>query len=310
MIDNQYQLANNPETSPEILRELSQSDDRATRQAVAGNPNVPIEVLWELMHNFPHAVIANMVKRPEIDPQVLWELSGHPDRAIREAVSQNPNTPIEVLWNLLPEFSYEITENPVFSLIILVNPTWILDVPESTLIELFKQSYVPEVVMQAVQNHVNSGIREAALNHIIANHPISTDKIEEIVLQYNVLCQSAIEHPQIHIESLKKFAIRGGTSIQSFLARLCCGARKCPKHLSHQEILSEVLPALVEHGRENVNLANYLLRQAPLPPQCIGPLLNKLRGNQIIDLLHAPLTPMRVLEQLINHPNPEFSQLQ
>jgi hypothetical protein len=39
MIDDQYQLAANPETAPEILRELSQSDDRAIRQAVAGNPN-------------------------------------------------------------------------------------------------------------------------------------------------------------------------------------------------------------------------------------------------------------------------------
>jgi hypothetical protein len=43
MIDDQYLLATNPETAPEILRELSQSDDRAIRQAVAGNPNVPIE---------------------------------------------------------------------------------------------------------------------------------------------------------------------------------------------------------------------------------------------------------------------------
>jgi hypothetical protein len=52
MIEAQRLLASNPETAPEILRELSQSDDRAIRQAVAGNPNVPIEVLWELMHDY------------------------------------------------------------------------------------------------------------------------------------------------------------------------------------------------------------------------------------------------------------------
>jgi hypothetical protein len=105
MIDDQYLLATNPETAPEILRELSQRDDglrptvghRAIRQAVAGNPNVPIEVLWELMRDFPHEVIANMANRPEIDPEVLWELSRHPDRAIRQAVAGNPNVPIEVI---------------------------------------------------------------------------------------------------------------------------------------------------------------------------------------------------------------------
>jgi hypothetical protein len=59
MIDDQYLLATNPETAPEILRELSQSDDRAIRQAVAGNPNVPIEILWELLVDFPHEIIAN-----------------------------------------------------------------------------------------------------------------------------------------------------------------------------------------------------------------------------------------------------------
>jgi hypothetical protein len=61
MIDDQYRLATNPETAPEILRELSQSDDRAIRQAVAGNPNVPIDILWEIILDFPQAVVDNPV---------------------------------------------------------------------------------------------------------------------------------------------------------------------------------------------------------------------------------------------------------
>jgi hypothetical protein len=59
MIDDQCQLATNPETSPAILRELSQNGDRKIRQAVAGNPNVPIEILWELVADCPNEIITN-----------------------------------------------------------------------------------------------------------------------------------------------------------------------------------------------------------------------------------------------------------
>jgi hypothetical protein len=59
MLESQRLLAANPETAPDILRELSRSDDRAIRQAVAGNPNVPIDVLWELVADFPDEVVAN-----------------------------------------------------------------------------------------------------------------------------------------------------------------------------------------------------------------------------------------------------------
>jgi hypothetical protein len=59
MIDDQYQLATNPETSPAILRELSQNGDRTIRQAVAGNPNVPIEILWDLVADCPNEIIVS-----------------------------------------------------------------------------------------------------------------------------------------------------------------------------------------------------------------------------------------------------------
>jgi hypothetical protein len=61
MIEAQRLLAANPATAPEVLRELSQSDDRAIRQAVAGNPNVPIEVFWKLLMEFPSEIIKNPI---------------------------------------------------------------------------------------------------------------------------------------------------------------------------------------------------------------------------------------------------------
>jgi hypothetical protein len=55
------ELATNPATDPDILRKLSQSSDRAIRQAVAGNPNAPIEILWELAEDFPQEVTNNPI---------------------------------------------------------------------------------------------------------------------------------------------------------------------------------------------------------------------------------------------------------
>jgi hypothetical protein len=50
----QLSTASNPETAPEILRELSQHELIEVRQAVAMNPNTPIDVLWELVADFPN----------------------------------------------------------------------------------------------------------------------------------------------------------------------------------------------------------------------------------------------------------------
>jgi hypothetical protein len=57
----QLSTASNPETAPEILRELSQHELIEVRQAVAMNPNTPIEILWELLPLFPDKIIENPI---------------------------------------------------------------------------------------------------------------------------------------------------------------------------------------------------------------------------------------------------------
>jgi hypothetical protein len=87
---------------------------------------------------------------PETDPEILRALSQSGDRTIRQAVAGNPNVPIEVLWELVAEFPNEIVANPLFSLITLENPNWIMDIPDDNFFELFKQSNVPEIFFSEV----------------------------------------------------------------------------------------------------------------------------------------------------------------
>jgi Leucine rich repeat variant len=62
------------ETSPNRLKELACSTDRAIRQAVASNPNTPADVLWELGLEFPTEVWKNPVLPllEMVDPN-FWE---------------------------------------------------------------------------------------------------------------------------------------------------------------------------------------------------------------------------------------------
>jgi hypothetical protein len=59
----------------------------------------------------------------EITPaNILAKLASDLEAQIRQAVASNPNTSIEVLSELGQEFPEEVTENPIFSMLLLENP--------------------------------------------------------------------------------------------------------------------------------------------------------------------------------------------
>lgn len=55
------QRALDPNTNPEILRELAIDRDRQLRRAIASNPNTPTDLLWQLGVDFPEAILANPI---------------------------------------------------------------------------------------------------------------------------------------------------------------------------------------------------------------------------------------------------------
>ncbi len=54
-------VANNPNATPELLRELADNEENFLRKNVAANPNAPMEVLWKLGEEFPQEVLENAV---------------------------------------------------------------------------------------------------------------------------------------------------------------------------------------------------------------------------------------------------------
>lgn len=60
-IELKRQVASNPSTLPEELRELAKSGDRTIRQNLAANPNTPTDVLFELGAEFPEQVLENPI---------------------------------------------------------------------------------------------------------------------------------------------------------------------------------------------------------------------------------------------------------
>jgi hypothetical protein len=294
MIDDQYQLATNPETAPEILRELSQSVDRAIRQAVAGNPNVPIEVLWELMRDFPHEVIANMANRPEIDPEVLWELSRHPDRAIRQAVAGNPNVPIELFWELAKEFAHVVVANPIFALITLTNPLWIQEVPDDHLIEILKQPGIPAIFFQAIVKHSAGYTKFQLLRQVSLPSHYVPSLLEELRNDLRLQLASADGTP---IAVLEQLAQKRSTSnhwqyrIEKALARNI----KTSPEILNQLLNSQSNSVRGALARREDGLTQDLITQLAVDPY---PEVRKdLSANSKID--------STILSELISHPNPE-----
>jgi hypothetical protein len=106
MIDDQYQLATNPETAPEMLQKLSQSHDRAIRQAVAGNPNVPIEVLWSLVVDFPNEIVANPLFLLITLENLNWIRDIPPDK-LRQLLEQSSPPEIFIMESLNYDDSYD-----------------------------------------------------------------------------------------------------------------------------------------------------------------------------------------------------------
>jgi hypothetical protein len=130
-----------------------------------------------------------LATNPATDPDILRKLSRSNDRAIRQAVAENPNAPIETLWELIGDFPQEVTENPILDLLILDNPLWLLNVPQSSLVELFRAynfcrafSFLTISAANVSWNH-NKHEWYEVLRAFMSIHPVSsTEHLEKIIL--------------------------------------------------------------------------------------------------------------------------------
>jgi hypothetical protein len=248
MIEAQYQLAANPETAPEILRELSLSDDLAIRQAVAGNPNVPIEVLWELVR----------------------------------------------------DFSDEVVNNPLFSLVILENPNWISHIPQNYLSELLRNPRThPFFLQKAAEKSRLLG--EDGVRALIANPSLSGDLVELAILNANWLCGEVLKHSSLTLSILEKCSVEGHWRIQYDLAHyLFSSEQPFSQEFLHSSSMDETLDHLVKHGSDYFK--SRLLRAVKLPSKYIPELIQALPHKFLVMIARSRCFSPAVLDQLFQHP--------
>lgn len=121
-------VAQNPNATPELLRQLSAARDIKTRLYVTANPNTPRDVLLKLGRSFPEQLLRNPVfsflllenpnllsdlldemplntlqdilKFEGLPAYVLQKFARHQDVWVRAAIAFNPYTPVTLLEEL------------------------------------------------------------------------------------------------------------------------------------------------------------------------------------------------------------------
>jgi len=132
------QQAADETTPPETLRTLAETN-LTLKQIVAQNPAAPVDL--------------------------LTKLASDRNKIIQKAVASNPNTPTEILIKLGVKFTQEFLNNPIFELLLLENPNFILAMPVETLKSILKLKELPEYILIIASQHLDKKVVLAVANH-------------------------------------------------------------------------------------------------------------------------------------------------
>lgn len=101
-ISARLKIANNPQTSPQVLAQLALDKSRFVREAVAANLQTPSDVLIRLALDQAWEVRRVVACNPKTPRDVLVQLAQDEKSWVRAAVAGNSQTPVDTL-NLLAE---------------------------------------------------------------------------------------------------------------------------------------------------------------------------------------------------------------
>jgi hypothetical protein len=237
---------------------------------------------------------------PETTSETLRTLSRSFDRETRKAVAGNPNTPNNCLWELVKEFPHEIINNPVFPLITLENPEWILDITDTALIELLKQPKIPEIFLREAARKTKY-LPESVLVALLANPDTSIDLVEEITLYHQTLYEDVLNHPNLTLASLERFMTQGNWEMQSELVdHFFSPPRHLLKRLSTSNSAEEAVQQLIDNGSSQFR--RQLLSHATLPPKYIPTLIKDLSWTEKLNIARQESYVPDVLAYLANLP--------
>ncbi len=118
------QMAINPNTNPQLLRQIATEPNWGLRRLVASNPNTPTDILWllgidfpeailnnpifellqleqlQLAAEIPHATLTSLLQCERVPKNFMEYAIGQQDYSLWLAVAYNPHTPSTLLENL------------------------------------------------------------------------------------------------------------------------------------------------------------------------------------------------------------------
>ena len=223
--------AQDENTAPEILSQLSTSEDYLTRQYVASNLNTPVEILENLGEKFPDEIIANpifnllLLENPEsklvllslargstTSEEKLNELANHHDINIREAVVKNSKTPANILDSIFENNRYRLpleiflenknTGNTTLEKIAINSYSYNKDVYNLIL----KHSNAAQTTIKIVKLYngcldISDGVLDKLANH-------KSFRVRDRVAKY----------PHTSTEILNKLSLDGGQNVRASVA--------------------------------------------------------------------------------------------
>lgn len=92
------QIAENPNTPIELLTSLVYDDSDIVKRGLAHNPNTPINVLWQLYNS---GYYSNLANNPSIPVDMFLLLAKIDNEYVRLGLLENPSTPIKIRERLL-----------------------------------------------------------------------------------------------------------------------------------------------------------------------------------------------------------------
>ena len=295
-IEEARQQARDENTAPEILIELSKSEDSQTRQYVAGNPNTPVGILEKLGDEFPDEITANPIfdllflENPEskfiwlslarsstTSAEKLNQLANHQDRNIRVAVAKNKN----ITLNILEKFVTKEYQDENILAAIAKNPNtsaYILD-------KMFENNlrYFPfELVLK------NSKTLDITLEKIVIDRSLYCS------CTYDLVRQGVAEHPKITPEILDKLKDDQNTNIR----------KKVAENLNMSLVIMEYL------AKDSIASVRQALVKNVKTPATI---LDKLKSDRSKYVRQAvaenPNTSLDTLRELLNDKEPKIAMI-
>lgn len=231
--DTQHELAENPNTPPEVLAELVNSDSEWVRYAILKNPNTPLHILDSVVDSVIndeqlHIRVAMshlglVAENPAVSDSTLIKLAKYvidhfysePWR-LYEPLLENPNTPAEALSILINEKTHNarnVTDN------VITHPNVTLDVLKKLLIvdngycsyleTIAETHHLPdEFLWEFARNGCNEDRRDIAdlkytpteiLEYLIEHYP-NTD--------FGYIRGDALVNPNLSADAMYKFSHR------------------------------------------------------------------------------------------------------